>query len=108
MMLIIKSISYGSVIKMTERRFSIPLILLAVVSFGIGFFGFAVESIAFAVGVIIASLKLREKYLIKIPIAICIASIITSAAFLAFMIYTGTKGSNNSYWLMRLIFGEPK
>ena len=104
----IKSIYYGSVIKMTERRFSIPLILLAVVSFGIGFFGFTVESIVFAVGVIIASMKLREKYLIKIPIAICIASIVISAAFLAFMIYTGMKGGYNSYWLMKLIFVEHK
>lgn len=93
---------------MTERRFSIPLILLAVVSFGIGFFGFAVESIVFAVGIIIASMKLREKYLIKIPIAICIVSIVFSAAFLAFMIYTGIKGGYNDYWLMKLIFGEPK
>ena len=93
---------------MTERRFSIPLILLAVVAFGIGIFGFAVESIVFAVGVIIASMKLREKYLIKIPIAICIVSIVCSAAFLAFMIYTGIKGGYNDYWLMKLLFGEPK
>ena len=42
----IKSIYYGSVIKMTERRFSIPLILLAVVSFGIGFFGFSFDEAA--------------------------------------------------------------
>ena len=93
---------------MTERRFSVPLILLAVVSFGIGFFGFTVESIVFAVGVIIASMKLREKYLIKIPIAICIVSIVCSAAFLAFMIYTGIKGGYNDYWLMKFLFGEPK
>ena len=93
---------------MTERRFNLPLILLAVVSLGIGFFGFAVESIVFALGVIIASIKLREKYLIKIPVAICIIAIIASGAFLAFMIYTGIKGSYNSYWLMRLIFGSPE
>ncbi|SHM88509.1 hypothetical protein [Ruminococcus flavefaciens] len=93
---------------MNEKRFSILLILLAVVSFGIGFFGFAVESIIFAVGVIIVSMKLREKYLIKIPTAICIVSIIFSAAFLAFMIYTGIKGTYNDYWLMKLIFGAHK
>ena len=104
----IKNISYGSVIQMTEKRFSIPLILLAVVSFGIGFFGFAVESIVFALGVIIASIKLREKYLIKIPVAICIISVIASGAFLAFLIYTGINGGYNSYWLMRLIFGSPE
>ncbi len=40
---IIKSMFYGSVIKMTERRFNLPLILLAAASFAIGFFGFAVE-----------------------------------------------------------------
>lgn len=93
---------------MTEKRFSILLILLAAASFAIGFFGFAVESIVFAVGVMIASLKLREKYLIKIPVAICIISIVFSASFIVFLIYTGTKGGYNSYWLMRLIFGEPK
>lgn len=93
---------------MTERKFNIPLILLAVASFAIGFFGFAIEGIVLAVGVIIASLKLREKYLIKIPIIISIVSIIASGAFLAFMIYTGTKGGYNSYWLMKLIFGQPK
>ena len=93
---------------MTEKRFSLPLILLAAVSFGIGFFGFAVESIVFAVGVMIASLKLREKYLIKIPVVICIISIIASGLFIAFMIYTGIKGGYNDYWLMRLIFGDKK
>ena len=93
---------------MTERKFNIPLILLAAASFAIGFFGFAVESIVLAVGVIIASVKLREKYLIKIPVSICIISIVASGAFLAFLIYTGVNGVYNSYWLMRLIFGSPE
>ena len=93
---------------MTERKFNIPLILLAAASFAIGFFGFAAESIVLAVGVIIASVKLREKYLIKIPVSICIISIVASGAFLAFLIYTGVNGVYNSYWLMRLIFGSPE
>lgn len=105
---IMKSIFYGSVITMTERRFSIPLILLSIASIVIGFFGFAVESIVLAIAVIVISLKLREKYLIKIQLIISIITIIVSGAFLAFLIYTGIHGSYNSYWLMRLIFGEPK
>lgn len=94
---------------MTEKRFSIPLILLAVVSFGIGFFGFAAESILLAVGVIIASIKLREKYLIKIPVAICIIAIIASGAFLALMMYHSSQGmASSSYWLIKLLFGSPE
>lgn len=93
---------------MTERRFSIPLILLSIASFLIGFFGLAAESIVLAIAVIVISLKLREKYLIKIQVIISIITIIVSGAFLGFLIYTGTQGSYDSYWLMRLIFGEPK
>ncbi|MCR4639551.1 hypothetical protein [Ruminococcus sp.] len=94
---------------MTERRFNLPLILLAVVSFGIGFFGFAAESILLAVGVIIASIKLREKYLIKIPVAICIIAIIASGALFAVLVWQEVKGiGSTDYWLMRLIFGEMK
>lgn len=92
---------------MTERKFNIPLILLAVVSFGIGFFGFPVESILLAVTGIIVSLKMREKNLIRIPVIICIVSILFSGAFLAFLIWTGTKGAYSSYWFMKLIFGKP-
>ena len=93
---------------MIERKFNIPLLLLAVASFALGFFGLPVESILLAAGVIIASLKLREKYLIKLPLIISIITIVFSGAFLGFLIYTGTKGGYNSYWLMKLIFGEPK
>ena len=93
---------------MTERKFNIPLILLAAASFAVAFFGFSVEGILLAVITIIISVKLREKYLIKIPIAVCIITILFAGAFIAFMIYTGTKGGYNSYWLMRLIFGTPK
>lgn len=106
---IIKSMFYGSVVQMTERKFNIPLILLAAASFAIGFFGFAVESIVLAVGVIIASVKLREKYLIKIPVSICIISIVASGAFLALMIYHSSQGmSSSSYWLIKLLFGSPE
>ena len=90
---------------MTERRFSILLILLAVVSFGIGFFGLAAESILLGIITIIIAVKMREKYLIKIPIAICIVAIVFSAAFLAFLIWTELHGARSSYWLMQLIFG---
>ena len=93
---------------MIERKFSIPLILLAAASFTVGFFGFPVEGIVLAVIIIIISVKLREKYLILIPAAVCIVTIAVAGAFIAFMIYTGTKGGYNSYWLMRLIFGGPK
>lgn len=93
---------------MIERKFSIPLILLAAASFAVGFFGFSVEGIVLAVITIIISVKKREKYLIRIPIAVCIATIAVAGAFIAFMIYTGTKGGYNSYWLMRLIFGTPE
>jgi len=51
---------------------------------------------------------MREKYLIKIPVAICIVAIVFSAAFLAFLIWTGFHGAHSSYWLMRLIFGTPE
>lgn len=93
---------------MTERKFNIPLILLAAAAFAVVFFGFSVEGILLAVITIIISVKLREKYLVKIPIAVCIAAIAVAGAFIAFMIYTGTKGGYNSYWLMRLIFGTPE
>ena len=94
---------------MTERRFSIPLILLSIASFVIGFFGFAVESIVLAIAVILISLKLREKYLIKIPVSICIISIVASGAFLALMIYHSSQGmSSSSYWLIKLLFGSPE
>lgn len=102
----IKNISYGSVIKMTERKFNIPLILLAAASFAIVFFGLPVEGMVLALITIIISVKLRKKYLIKIPIAVCIVTIAVAGALIAFMIYTGTKGSYNSYWLMQLIFGR--
>ncbi len=108
MMLIIKSISYGSVIKMTEKKFSIPLILLAAASFAIGFFGLAAEGILLGIIAIIIAVKMREKYLIKIPIAICIVSIVFSAVFLAFLIWTEFHGAYSSYWLMQLIFGTPE
>ena len=93
---------------MTERKFNIPLILLAAAAFAVVFFGFSVEGILLAVITIIISVRLREKYLVKIPIAVCIAAIAVAVAFIAFMIYTGTKGGYNSYWLMRLIFGTPE
>lgn len=103
----IKNIFFGSVIQMTERRFNLPLILLAAAAFAIGFFGLSAESIILAVGVLIASIKLREKYLIKIPVAICIIAIIASGAFLAFLIWQEVKGVGaTDYWLMRLIFGK--
>lgn len=92
---------------MTERKFNIPLILLAAASIVAGFFGFSVEGIALAVITIIISVKLREKYLIKIPVAICIAAILFSGAFLAFHIWTCLHGARSSYWLLHLIFGAP-
>ena len=84
MMRTIKNIFFGSVIQMTERRFNLPLILLAAAAFAIGFFGLYAESIVLAVGVLIASIKLREKYLIKIPVAICIIGIVKKCAVIEY------------------------
>lgn len=91
---------------MTDRRFSIPLILMALVALGLGVFAFPAEGIVLAIITIIISVKFREKYLIKIPILLCIVTVVVAGAFIAFMIYTCTKGGYNSYWLMRFIFDK--
>ena len=94
---------------MTERKFNILLILMSVAALGIGFFGFLAESILLALITMIVSVKLRKKYLIKIPIAISILCLLISSAFLAFIILDESRGiSSTDYWLMRLIFGEMK
>ena len=103
-----KNTFYGSVITMTERKFNIILILMAVVALGLGFFGMPVESIVLAAATIIVSVKMREKYLLKIQTAICTLALVLAVSFLVFLIYTGMKGGYNSYWLMKLIFGYPK
>lgn len=94
---------------MTERKFNIPLILLAAVSFALGFFGLPVGSILLALGVIVISLILRGKYLTKIQILISVISITASSLFLGFLIWQECKGiGSTDYWLMRLIFGDMK
>ena len=90
---------------MTERKFNIPLILMSVAALGLSIFAFPVEGIVLGLITIMASIKLRKKYLIKIPITLCIVSIVFSAAFLAFLIWTEFHGAHSSYWLMQLIFG---
>ncbi|EWM54346.1 hypothetical protein [Ruminococcus flavefaciens] len=94
---------------MTERKFNIPLIALAAVSFALSFFGLPVGSILLALGVIVISLKMREKYLTKIQILISVIAIAASLLFLGVLIWQEVKGIGaSSYWLMRLIFGEMK
>ena len=93
---------------MTERKFSIPLMLMAAAVLGLVVFAFPAEAIMLAIITIIISAKLREKYLIKIPIVVCVVAIAVACAFIAFMIYTCMKGGYNSYWLMRIIFGDAK
>lgn len=94
---------------MTERKFNIPLIIMSAVALGLWFFGLPGESIVLAVITIIASVKLRSRYLIKIPIALSILAILISTAFLTFMIVHESRGiSSTDYWLMRLIFGRMK
>ena len=74
---------------MTERKFNIPLILLAAVSFALGFFGLPVGSILLAL--------------------ISVISITASSLFLGFLIWQECKGiGSTDYWLMRLIFGDMK
>ena len=94
---------------MTERKFNIPLIALAAVSFALSFFCLPVGSILLALGVIVISLKMREKYLTKIQILISVIAIAASLLFLGVLIWQEVKGIGaSSYWLMRLIFGEMK
>lgn len=94
---------------MTERKFNIPLIALAAVSFALSFFGLPVGSILLALGVIVISMKMREKYLTKIQILISVIAIAASVLFLGVLIWQECSGTgSSSYWLMRLIFGEMK
>ncbi len=92
---------------MTERKFNIPLIIISILALALGLFGFSAESILLGVITIIFSVKMREKYLIKIPIAISIIAILGSGLFLSFLIWQEVKGiGSTNYWLMRLIFGK--
>ena len=92
---------------MIDRKFNVPLIIMSVAALGLGFISLSAESILLGIITIIASVKLREKYLIKIPVAICILAIVLSAAFLALLIWHESQHmSSSDYWLMRLIFGK--
>ena len=55
---------------MIDRKFNVPLIIMSVAALGLGFISLSAESILLGIITIIASVKLREKYLIKIPVAI--------------------------------------
>ena len=103
----IKSIFFGSVIEMTERKIYLPAVIAAVLALSIGIFALPAESILLSLGVIIFSIAKRRKYRPLIPVIITALALLLSVAFLAFLIYGETTGiASSSYWLMRLIFGE--
>lgn len=91
---------------MTERKFNIPLIIMAAAAFLLGLFALPAESIVLAVITIVICVIKRRQYLVKIPLIISIIAIAGSGAFLALLIYHGSQGfGTTSYWLMQLLFG---
>lgn len=80
---------------------------MAVAALLASFFLFCVEGIVIATAAIIICLKLREKYLVKIPVIISVLAVIVGAAFLIFFISHSREGvPATSYWFIRLLFSK--
>lgn len=94
---------------MIEKKFSIPLILMSVVSLIFGaVISFPVEGAVISLITIILSVKKRDRYLVKIPIVLACIGMIIGLGFLAFQIYLSIREGYpaSSYWFIELLFGK--
>ena len=90
---------------MTEKKFNVSLIIMGAVSLALGCFSFCFEAIVVGIVTLIISIVNKEKYRVKIPVALSIAGIVLGICMLAFMFYTCTVTKNTTgYWFVDLFF----
>lgn len=96
---------------MNEKKFSIPLIIMAVISLILGIvISFPVEGAVLSLITIIICVKKSDKYLVKIPIVLACIGMALGLGFLAFQIYLSIREGYpaSSYWFIELLFGKVK
>ncbi len=92
---------------MNEKKFSIPLIIMSVIALAASFFCFCVEGSVLGLVTMIVSTKKREKYFVKIPIALSVIAVVFGLLMLMIFISHSVKGiSTTNYWFIQLLFGK--
>lgn len=92
---------------MNEKKFSIPIIVMSVIALAASFFCFCVEGGVLGIATIIVSMKKRDKYLVKIPIALAVIAVAFAIGMLMLFISQSRKGMPaTSYWFLQLLFGK--
>ncbi len=92
---------------MNEKKFSIPLIIMSVIALAASFFCFCVEGSVLGLVTMIVSTKKREKYFVKIPIALSVIAVVFGLFMLMIFISHSVKGiSTTNYWFIQLLFGK--
>ncbi len=90
---------------MTEKKFNVPLTIMGLAALGLGIFSFCAEASLLGIITLIISLVKKDKFRVKIPVALSIAGIVLGICMLAFMFYTCTVTKNTTgYWFVDLFF----
>ena len=92
---------------MDTRTFYKTGIILGMVTFGLNFFMFPVESIVVGIVSIIMNIRKKKEHRILISMLFTILGLVGSILSIVFMIYVGTtKAGGTDYWLFKLLFPD--
>ena len=93
---------------MKEQKFYIPALVLGLLGILLQFFTLGAEAVvAGGIGLGL-SLAKRETHRTKLSLVLSVIAILGGLGWLAWFLYLGTHGmGGTSYWLFRLLFGDP-